>query len=837
MVDFKKRLRKTGLSKPLDPAVIYESLDRASDKGPLRPVQTYVLGKWHESLRSPRDVIVKLHTGQGKTLIGLLMLHSRLNEGKGPAAYFCPNKYLVEQTCNEAKQFGIPFTTAQDALPDAFLDGTAILIAPVQKLFNGLTKFGLGPTSVKLGTIVLDDSHACVDAIKQASSITLGSTSEAYKEIIQLFDADLQDQGIGSFADIKRGSNDVILPVPYWAWADRSAEIASIIAKHQDLNEIKFTWPLLRDSIDKCLCVVSGHALEIVPYAPPLHLFGSYDNATHRVFMSATVTDDSFLVKGLGLAPETISQPLVYPDEKWCGEKMVLIPSLIHEELDRSKIVSEFAKPNEKRKHGVVALCPSFRACEDWRKYGSTVAEKATITNHLKALRAGAFSKTLVIVNRYDGIDLPDDSCRILLLDSTPYADSLIDRYAESCRSKSEAISVRTARIIEQGLGRSVRGEKDYCVIILTGANLVQEIRSKNARRFYSPQTRAQLEIGLELAELAKEDITDGESPEKAFVSLARKCLDRDVGWKEFYSERMNEVESSKADATLLEVFALEREAERHFEEGNCDGAAATIQQLIDKYVKEPTEKGWYLQEMARYTYRHSKTDSNKLQISAHRMNLFLLKPKSGMVVDKLKPLSQRRVEGIAAWVTQFDDFEALRIKLDEILDNLEFGVLPDSFEQALNELGAALGFRTQRPDKEWKAGPDNLWALRDDDYLLFECKNNVDVRRAEIAKTESGQMNNACAWFKDNYGHSDVRRVLIFPARKLGLGAGFNEEVHVMRQKGLRSLRSNARGFFNEMRRLDLRDIDRDAIQGWLETHKLDTDAIKAEYTETVIR
>ena len=49
--------------------------------------------------------------------------------------------------------------------------------------------------------------------------------------------------------------------------------------------------------------------------------------------------------------------------------------------------------------------------------------------------------------------------------------------------------------------------------------------------------------------------------------------------------------------------------------------------------------------------------------------------------------------------------------------------------------------------------------------------------------------------------------------------------------------MRSNARGFFNEMRRLDLRDIDRDAIQSWLETHKLGVDAIKTEYTETVLR
>jgi len=76
-----------------------------------------------------------------------------------------------------------------------------------------------------------------------------------------------------------------------------------------------------------------------------------------------------------------------------------------------------------------------------------------------------------------------------------------------------------------------------------------------------------------------------------------------------------------------------------------------------------------------------------------------------------------------------------------DILGRLRFGVAVDSFEAALDELGRAFGFETQRPDKEWKQGPDNLWALRDSQYLLFECKNQVDKSRKEINKDETGQM------------------------------------------------------------------------------------------------
>src|SRR5438132_2310521 len=129
MVDFKKRLGKREAGKLLDPLAIYDTLDRASDKGPLRPAQEALLHTWHTQYRNERDLILKLHTGLGKTLIGLLMLQSKLNELGEPVVYLCPNKFLINQTCAQAKQFGVRFCTADRDLPQDFLDGKSILIA------------------------------------------------------------------------------------------------------------------------------------------------------------------------------------------------------------------------------------------------------------------------------------------------------------------------------------------------------------------------------------------------------------------------------------------------------------------------------------------------------------------------------------------------------------------------------------------------------------------------------------------------------------------------------------------------------------------------------------
>lgn len=178
---------------------------------------------------------------------------------------------------------------------------------------------------------------------------------------------------MGTYADIENDKRDAFLPVPYWAWIPREAEVASILSKFSDRKSIKFAGPLLKNLLPHCQCVISGNAVEIEPYIAPLDAFGSFDKAKHRIFMSATVTDDAFLVKGLRLAPETIAKPLTYDKEKWSGEKMVLLPSLIHEDLDHGLIVEKFAKKGKQRPFGRVALVPSFEKAKPWESGGALV--------------------------------------------------------------------------------------------------------------------------------------------------------------------------------------------------------------------------------------------------------------------------------------------------------------------------------------------------------------------------------------------------------------------------------------------------------------------------------
>jgi replicative superfamily II helicase len=175
MVDFKKRLNKLAIDKKINPIEIYDSLDRRSIAGPLRPAQSKILEEWFKQHLNTKDLIIKLHTGEGKTLIGLLILQSHINAGQGPCLFVCPNKYLVQQVQNDAKKFGISYCTFEQdgSIPNEFIDGKKILIAHVQKVFNGKTVFGIGSDYVPVDFIILDDSHACIDSIKDSFTINL----------------------------------------------------------------------------------------------------------------------------------------------------------------------------------------------------------------------------------------------------------------------------------------------------------------------------------------------------------------------------------------------------------------------------------------------------------------------------------------------------------------------------------------------------------------------------------------------------------------------------------------------------------------------------------------
>ncbi|MBK0123573.1 DEAD/DEAH box helicase family protein [Pantoea sp. S61] len=840
MIDFTKKLKKKELPKRINPIEIYESLDRRSEAGPLRPSQKRILEEWFNNRRDDRDNIIKLHTGEGKTLIGLLILQSKINEKNSPCLYVCPNIYLAKQAVRDAEKFGIPYCIIDHSkmIPDDFHAGRKILITHVQKLFNGKTVFGLGSKSILANSIILDDSQACIDSIKNSFTIKVDKKSKLYTSILNIFSDELREQGEGSYLEMENGvGTNTLLPIPYWSWIDKKEFVAQELLKNIEDNRVSFIWPLIKNEIHNCQAFISGESLEISPIFSLIDSFGTFSKAKHRFLMSATTQDDSFFIKGLGFDVEAVKKPLVNPDLVWSGEKMILIPSLIDETLDREKIINWLLPPFDKRTFGTVCLAPSFSNTKQFQNIGATVATTETIYDCIEQLKRGIYTNAIVFANRYDGIDLPDNSCRILVIDSKPYSETLTDRYEEECRPSSDIINVKTAQRVEQGLGRSVRGEKDYSVIIITGGDLVQFLKSPLTTKYFSPQTRMQIEIGSQIVGFAKDEIEEGVDIDKLFVGLVNKSLLRDEGWKEYYVESMNEIDMHDGRDNLYDLISLEYKAENLFIKGYIDKACDVLQDICDNHVEDVMEKGWYLQLQARYKYNMSKLESNRVQKSAFQRNCNLLKPKDGVVYKKIDNINATRANRIIKWVTSHDNYQSLMISIDSILQNISFGVQSDKFEDAMHNLGTAIGFVCQRPDKEIKKGPDNLWGDVDGQYFLFECKNEVDENRSEINKTEAGQMNNHCGWFADEYGNAKCKKIIIINTRILSYQGDFTDDIFVMRKTKLKLLKDNVRAFFKEFKDYDIHALDETIIHKFIAPHKIDIGNLISIYTESIVK
>ena len=194
---FKKRIQgkaEKSRSTLLDPTEIFKHLTPQEGYNYLRDVQKEFLLSWHQR-RNEQDIIGKLNTGAGKTLIGLLMLKSKMNEGFGPSVYLCPDHQLVNQVLNQARLFNIPVVTipisteSRAEFPLEFLNGEAILVCTFERMFNGKSIFGVegyGYREIQeIGALVVDDAHSCIRKARQQCTITIDKNHKKYPIIFK----------------------------------------------------------------------------------------------------------------------------------------------------------------------------------------------------------------------------------------------------------------------------------------------------------------------------------------------------------------------------------------------------------------------------------------------------------------------------------------------------------------------------------------------------------------------------------------------------------------------------------------------------------------------------
>ncbi len=772
-IDFDKLLGDDE-SAPTNPRDIFLTLDKSPDFSFLRDIQADVLDAWYEQ-PDRRDSVIKLNVGSGKTLVGLLILKSSLNAGVGPAVFICPDNFLVEQAVAEAQRLGIEVTT--DANDLSFRSGAKVLVTNVYKLFNGKSVFGVGKAGerIEIGAIVIDDAHACLQAIMEQFRVRLPNTHPVYEWILKNFGPALKRQSSYAHLSIVSGDSQYYQEVPFWNVQEQADALLKVMHDNRETDELKFTFPFIADVLPLSRIVISGKEAEITPMCPPTDLVNSFRNAKRRIYMTATLSDDSILVTHFGAQADKLTAAITAATLQAMGERMIIMPQEINPDITLPTVKGMLSKVAQE--HNVVVIVPSKRVADDWADVANQTLMGEAVSQGVAKLKEKHVGLT-VLVNRYDGIDLPKDACRLLAIVDLPEAASLLDRVDTSILGSSTIGLRRQIQRIEQGMGRGVRSTDDHCAVVLFGAKLTERLLSKDGREMLTPATQAQLALSRQLAkQMGGATIDD-------IHSVIKKCLERDKAWVAASKKAL--LKATKQPGLNLDVGQIA--LKKAFDEaryGEHTKAAVTLTDAANG-TSDESYKAWLKVRIAEMTNFFDRAEAQRILQSAYRLNRNAMRPVDGVSYEKLT--AQKGGQAIAVQAFFRDRFLETPERIlfaQSLSDALVFEPdAADKFEQAILDFGSAIGITSQRPEKQLGEGPDNLWRMRDGRFLVIECKNGSTSTHG-ISKAELGQLEQADTWFQERYGNTEEHiPVIIHPLEYLG--------PHATAPKGLRVISTN---------------------------------------------
>jgi hypothetical protein len=818
-LDFSKMTAGPAPDTLTEPRKIFAALSEKERKYDyLRDVQGEVLETWH-ARRQERDLVIKMNTGSGKTVVGLLVLQSSLHEAAGPAVYVTPDPYLTSQVISEADALGV--AVVEDPRHPAYLRGEAILVININKLFNGRSVFGVGSEGIKIaiGTVLIDDAHACLAKAEEKFRLTVPQ-GKVHDELLRLFAGELGRQSPTRLLDLESGSSRSAARVPYWAWQEQQAAVVKRLHSLRE-TDLQWTWRLVEGCLRECDAIFTGEALEIVPPCLPVETIPAFHQARRRLYLTATLADDSILITDFAADAASIASPITPGTAGDLGDRMILIPQETHPEATEDQVrdlVVDLAAT-----YNVVVIVPSWRVARSWESVAALTLDRESVYEGVERLRAGHVG-LVVFVNRYDGIDLPGDACRVLVLDGLPESYTGVDRLAAEALAESDAMMARQLQRIEQGMGRAVRSNDDHCAVILLGGRLTQRIHTPGASGRFSPATRVQLDLSRQIAaQLADQPLSE-------LRAAIDQCLARDRGWVRLSREALANVTydpPQPADPVAVARRVAFDAALIGQHRAAVDALRSAINATADLRLR-----GWLKQQAAVYANVNDPVEAQKLQVSAVKDNRALTRPLEGIAYTRLSQAAGAQAASAARFLeAAYPTSNDLLIGINAVLDRLVFD--PDqteAFEAGMEALGRHLGFATQRPEREIGQGPDDLWALGGLKFWVIECKSGASG--GAIWKKDAAQLGQAIDWFYEQYDNTCTAvPVLVHPTNRLGEKATAREGTRIVTADKLEDLKTAVRQFAQALAAgQDWTDEDRVAAR--LQALKLNGAALAQTFT-----
>lgn len=807
MVDFNKLRSQAQRVAPADPLEIFRRMPKPPGINDLYTSQAEVLETWFKR-KDQRDTVVKLHTGGGKTLVGLLMAQSTLNELKEPVLYLAPTIQLVKQTLEKARSLGIaavPYVSKQP-LADDFVNCRAIMVATYKALFNGYSKFGVrgGGMPIKAGAVILDDAHVAFSEVRESFTLEVSAKGdrERYDALCALFRAAFRNMDrLGTFDDTVSGLSNVVIEVPYWAWHEQIDVVREQL--RGDAEQRSYAWPLLRDNLHLCHALISRDTFSVTSVLPLVNSFPTFADAPRRIYMSATIADDSEIVRTFDANPKLVHEALTSRSLAGISERMILIPNLMKFDFNATEVAKALLKWVADANLGAIVLVPSNAAASNWEDIAQVAKGSNEVEAAVEALQARKTNGPIVFANRYDGIDLPGDSCRLLVMEGLPSGTSDYELLRAATLYGGATISRMLAQRIEQGIGRGARGAGDHCVVLLAGSDLAGWIAKDANFQLLTTATRAQLDMGSTVSKEVK-DVND-------LANTISMSIGRNADWVGYHALTLAEnLKPEPTDPKRFDVAAAERKAFNNWSDGYYDKAIAKLDQVVSgNDAPDDQTRGWLLQLAGRIAHNWGQNDrSDELQRAAYGANRNLLRPR---VLPPYRPLPAPGIQSaaIASRLRGYRFRRGLLQRFEQIASMLNANSSANQFEQALADLGDMIGLSAERHD-DGGEGPDVLWLLPQKLALVLEAKSRK-LEKNPLTKEEHGQLLVAQQWFDRNYNGYTSMRVCVHPTNKATAAAAAHDSYALTLER-LMALVASARTLLTELCESQLTDIELEA-------------------------
>ena len=494
-----------------------------------------------------------------------------------------------------------------------------------------------------------------------------------------------------------------------------------------------------------------------------------------RVYLTATLLGQDNFIRTFGRSPDQIIVPETPAGE--C-ERQILFP-ILSENVAEDRMAAQTLVEHLK----ALVITPNSYIASLWSDVGN-LPDSKNLHEEINQFKQSDDPEKIVITARYDGIDLPGDTCRVLVTDGLPTGAALIDKYFwEKLRLSNMLRSLIACRII-QSLGRISRGMSDHGVVIVSDRKYVAWLQNHRNRTFLPSFIQKQVELGVAISESAQ-GVDDLES-------AINSCLNRKADWRNTYSEFINTCESDDHDfelEVLTELATAESKfIQKYWQRDYLKAATKLIRVLEQAQQVNVGLAAWYSlwvgycceksgdEETAKSYYFKANSLSRELPKFIDPMNVSGSSHFSEQVLKISNFLNSSAGSSIV-----------VPHRISNELQYLNGDGSVNQIEQSLCDLGKYLGFESTRPDNEHDIGPDALW-IDSGIALAIEAKTD---KFTDYTKDNVGQMMNHVEWVNDNY--PDVEQLVplfVGPVRGATDSASPSNDIMVCDLCGFESLR-----------------------------------------------